>query len=172
MLIAVAAYAYEWVLTAAMSLAPQAQLDLSVEHSNIQRFRTNFSSDSTVVFPTVFKGLCTKSCLVQTWEEGEGLRDFFLRIDRAALTQLNPAPEMHAQRAAAASPHLTHQQPSTSDILNCMSSEEILQLSRELGIVGAQAFLKMLIRDNFVHVSRHVTIIHHSLVLDDTHIKG
>jgi hypothetical protein len=143
----------------------QAQLDLRTEHSNIQRFRENFRSDSSVVFPGVFNGMCTDSCLVETWEEGEGLRDFFIRIDRA--TQKLPPSNQHncgkldpqrGQSSAVSPERLSAtqipQQLSTSDRLDLMSSDDIIQLSHELGIVGAKAFLKMLVRDNFVHVSQ------------------
>ena len=133
-------------------MVPQAQLDLSVEHSNIQRFRANFRSDSTVVFPTVFDGLCTDSCLVETWEEGESLRNFFFRVDAASLAQSHPTLDFHPNRSRSSLSPLLHKQPSTSELLDRMSANEIIQLSRDLGVAGAQAFLKMLVRDNFVHV--------------------
>ena len=152
-----------------MCVVLQAQLDLRVEHSNIQRFRNNFRHDSCVVFPAVFDGLCTSSCLVETWEEGEGLREFFLRIDRANPSSPQPKQrdvlDLHAEKSVAPSPphtplprtsslHNPHQELRTSRLLDLMSAEEILELSQQLGIVGANAFLKMLVRDNFVHVRR------------------
>jgi hypothetical protein len=73
------------------------------------------------------------------------LRDFFLRIDRASQEQ------SHSTQTS--SPQMPLQ-PSTSDLLDRMSAGEILQLSSELGVAGASAFLKMLVRDNFVHVRR------------------
>jgi predicted unusual protein kinase regulating ubiquinone biosynthesis (AarF/ABC1/UbiB family) len=130
----------------------QAQLDLSVEHSNIQRFTANFLSDPTVAFPTVFHGLCTDSCLVETWEEGESLRDFFFRVDAATLAQSHPTLDFHRHRSRSQLSPLLREKRSTTELLDRMSADEILQLSRDLGVAGAQAFLKMLIRDNFVHV--------------------
>jgi hypothetical protein len=150
-----------------MRVVLQAQLDLRIEHSNIQRFRENFRHDSCVVFPAVFDGLCTSSCLVETWEEGEGLRDFFLRIDRAnpssPQSKQRDVLDLLAEKSVAPSPlrtslpetlslHPPQQEMRTSRLLDLMSAEEILELSQQLGIVGANAFLKMLVRDNFVHV--------------------
>ena len=150
-----------------MCVVLQAQLDLRIEHSNIQRFRENFRHDSCVVFPAVFDGLCTSSCMVETWEEGEGLREFFLRIDRAnhssPQSKQRDVLDLLAEKSVAPSPlrtslpetlslHLPQQEMRTSRLLDLMSAEEILELSKQLGIVGANAFLQRLVRDNFVHV--------------------
>jgi hypothetical protein len=96
--------------------------------------------------------------------------DFFSRIDRARLAsslaiytnydELNlhaghsrsPSSLQNSSPKTALSNTLPP--PNTSQLLDRMTADEILQLSQKLGTVGASAFLKMLIRDNFVHVSQ------------------
>ncbi len=94
------------------------------------------------------------------------MRTFFSRIERATQTQSHENIEPHHQRPPALSSTLTIQQPSTSDLLDRMSADQVLQLSRALGTAGARAFLKMLIRDNFVHVSSsRILSTHESLAM-------
>ncbi len=92
------------------------------------------------------------------------MRDFFIRIDRATLAQSHHDIEFYPQLPHAPSSSQSHQQPTTANILDRMSADEILQLSRALGTAGAQAFLKMLVRDNFVHVSSLYMLIAHAFL--------
>jgi hypothetical protein len=128
----------------------QSQLDLTIEHANIKRFRENFCDDPVVVFPAVFDGLCSKTCMLQTLEEGEPLKEFLARVDRA--TSADALSSLTFRHPHSDSLNLP-QQPSSSQLLDRMSAADVVKLSRELGFVGARAFIKMLVQHNFVHVS-------------------
>ena len=60
----------------------EAQLDLRTEAANLVRFRQNFSSDETVLFPRPELRLCGRSVLVEDWVEGDSIQNFLSTTDR------------------------------------------------------------------------------------------
>jgi aarF domain-containing kinase len=76
--------------------ALSAQLDLSVEAANLQRFRASFSSRARLgaVFPAPIIG--AQGLLIETWEEGDSMQHY---LDHRALADALPggAPALAAQ---------------------------------------------------------------------------
>ena len=125
------------------------QLDFHREAHNLRRFAANFASpfwSALVSFPQPIDGLVALDVLVETFERGTSVASYLTseeqsRARAAATLWLTPA---------SASPLLAQQpqQPAQEEAVNAA-------LGEALAFVGLQAFLKMLISDNFIHADLH-----------------
>lgn len=72
---------YKWlnleknVLTFSKSM--KEQIDLRVEANNLQKFKQNFKGIHNINFPTPITKLCHPLVLVETWEEGIPIKNFY-----------------------------------------------------------------------------------------------
>merc|ERR1719184_124478 len=53
------------------------QMDLRTEADNLVRFNENFKNNSQIEFPKPYVGYVTKDVLIETFEEGVFISDFF-----------------------------------------------------------------------------------------------
>jgi hypothetical protein len=100
--------------------------------------------------------------LVETFEEGESVAKFLSRVPAAAaaaaaLPSLSSSPPVVASSPAAAAVS-----SSANDVVGDEKVERQRQqeewdvaLKTSIGVTGMQAFLKMLIWDNFIHADLH-----------------
>jgi len=121
----------------------ECQLDFNDEADNLIKFSKHFNGPfwgSMVSFPQPIPGMVTAEVLVETFEPGESVAKF--------LSRSTPTQPVSLETATT---------PSTPSAPVAVSTAESwdLSLKTNIGVTGMQAFLKMLIWDNFIHADLH-----------------
>jgi len=159
------------------------QLDFHREAHNLRRFAANFASpfwSALVSFPQPIEGLVAPDVLVETFEPGTSVATYLTSAEgeeerraQAAQREKEPASAERMRRRASAGLEaaasqvaaaqvapvavLSPQQAEAQAKALAMKAEEEVNaaLGEALAFVGLQAFLKMLISDNFIHADLH-----------------
>jgi len=150
----------------------QAQLDFRDEASNLNTFNEKFNGmfwSSLVSFPKPIEGLISEHVLVETFEEGESVAHFLGRIEEDMNdmkneedTDINFKKNENKNKN-----HGKHEniEDENDDNMNKEKTEKMMLLKEQkrkdllirnqVAQCGMQAFLKMLIWDNFIHADLH-----------------
>jgi len=152
------------------------QLDFHREAHNLRRFAANFASpfwSALVSFPQPIEGLVAPDVLVETFERGTSVSAYLTSAEgeeerkaQAAQREKEPASAERMRRRASAGGEADaaqvtvvlspQQQAAQAKALAQAHEEEVnAALGEALAFVGLQAFLKMLISDNFIHADLH-----------------
>ena len=129
------------------------QLDFFREAANLRTFAANFASPfwaSLVSFPQPVGNLVARDVLVESFEAGESVAAYLTKHGTAELGEVGDIPS--ATKASVAVPTgaaagggaVAEEQQPMNDVLR-----------NAIAFVGLQAFLKMLIQDNFIHADLH-----------------
>lgn len=105
------------------------QLDLSVEASHLERFAHNFRRWRNVVFPRPIYPLVTPDVLVESFEAGSAINGYVSAAGAAAAL---------ANGGSAIS-----------------SKRRQERVAEEIAETGLNAYLQMLLKDNFIHADMH-----------------
>jgi len=119
------------------------QLDMRTEAHNLARFALNFSDSigsAKLTFPAPFAGLVSRDVLVETFVAGQPLSAMFA-LDRA---EAEAAASLGGRRVAG-----------TTGAPEAEAANLEVAARKALARRGLQAFLKMVLVDNFVHADLH-----------------
>lgn len=135
------------------------QLDLRNEAENLLHFTANFAHRrSAVTFPQPLVQFTTKELLIETWENAVPLAEILKRTGRGR-------PHEQDRGSPTGIPRTGHVSSSSSSTSSSSSDEEGRDASshgdtggpfdHRLADIGLDAFLSMLLRDNFTHADLH-----------------
>lgn len=128
------------------------QLDFFREAANLRTFAANFGSPfwaSLVSFPAPIGGLVARDVLVESFESGESVAAYLTKHGTAELVTSGDSPASTTAVVPAAA-------VVSADGAEGVEAEPMNDVLRNaIAFVGLQAFLKMLIQDNFVHADLH-----------------
>jgi predicted unusual protein kinase regulating ubiquinone biosynthesis (AarF/ABC1/UbiB family) len=154
----------------------QEQLDLSVEAQHLSKFARNFRSWRNVKFPTPIYPLVRPSVLVESFEPGAAIQGYVAasaavaaRAAVAALTDEDPVSSSSSindavvsngvgpcQMAAAADCARANSLTAfEAAVAQRSSDKETQRLRGAIAEAGMHVYLKMLLKDNFIHADLH-----------------
>jgi len=134
------------------------QLDFRDEAENLRRFNRNFASAfwrAIVSFPTPVDDLVSQHIVVETFEIGESVADYLHKAgDAPKITKWKlvgentwvPADPSHSLEA-----HFS----GTGGTGGGVREQDDIELRKKVALCGVQAYLKMLMMDNFIHADLH-----------------
>lgn len=158
----------------------QAQLDFRDEAKNLNTFNERFSGmfwRSLVSFPQPIEGLVSEHVLVETFEEGESVANFLGRViddndddsfSKVDANSQNDSSSLSSKKnkniniSSSTSSSSSSSSNNNDDIkrrnygaTSLTGAEKDLLIRKQVAQCGMQAFLKMLIWDNFIHADLH-----------------
>eukprot|EP00878_Enallax_costatus_P014058 GHUV01014700.1.p1 GENE.GHUV01014700.1~~GHUV01014700.1.p1 ORF type:complete len:690 (+),score=243.48 GHUV01014700.1:426-2495(+) len=151
----------------------QEQLDLSVEAQHLDRFGRNFKSWRNVKFPTPIYPFVKQDVLVESFEPGSAIHGYVAasaayaaQAAMSALSDDNSSSSPAAMPpiteaagpglvAAAADASVTKTLASVKAAAKRSGENESLRVRGAIAETGMHVYLKMLLRDNFIHADMH-----------------
>lgn len=152
----------------------QEQLDLSLEAQHLSRFGRNFKSWRNVKFPTPIYPFVRKDVLVESFEPGSGINGYVaasaayaaqaalsaLSDDNSSSTTTADMPPITDGAgaglvASAADASITKTLASIRASAKRSGENESLRVRGAIAETGMLVYLKMLLRDNFIHADMH-----------------
>jgi aarF domain-containing kinase len=114
------------------------QLDLTIEARHLDRFRANFADNPRVTFPAPVWPYVTRTVLVESFEPGVNVSAFF-------------PPDPQSPNGSRPPPSTTSGDHEAADV----QEEARARLAPLIARTGLDAFLQMMVLDNFVHADLH-----------------
>jgi predicted unusual protein kinase regulating ubiquinone biosynthesis (AarF/ABC1/UbiB family) len=146
----------------------QAQLDFRDEARNLNTFNERFSGyfwNGLVSFPRPIEGLISEHVLVETYETGESVAHFLGRVvDGDNDSSKENSVESGASNNSSNNSEFNKlaeneikKEESNSSVFTTQLTEaqKDVLIRKQVAQCGMQAFLKMLIWDNFIHADLH-----------------
>jgi len=126
----------------------EAQLDFRDEALNLDKFAANFSSSfwsAVVSFPRPIRGLVSHDVLVETYEEGESVATFLTRSGTREVGEWKQDKKGQWYMV----------QKGDEGKKRYAGTANVGDLRSNIALCGVQAYLKMLIWDNYIHADLH-----------------
>eukprot|EP00164_Ancoracysta_twista_P012340 GFYU01019348.1.p1 GENE.GFYU01019348.1~~GFYU01019348.1.p1 ORF type:complete len:693 (-),score=131.72 GFYU01019348.1:71-2149(-) len=120
------------------------QLDLSVEADHLVRFADNFADMPSVVFPTPVEGLVSPKVLCETFMPGHAVSDLLLEENPTNNHTADNGGVSGVSGGGGASGRGVEGEASYS-----------VQEKKQIASIGLNAFLKMMLDDNYIHADLH-----------------